>query len=151
VRKEGKAKQYVFTLTLDYDRAPVGPLTGQLVVHTNHPKQKLGRLSVSGFVRPLVAITPPLADFGDVNPADEPIARFLVHNFGADKLHVTKVEPPVPGAKVEFSTVEEGVKYTVELVLPEEMPKGPFATQLKIHTDSPAEPVLVVPIKGKVL
>lgn len=151
LRQDGKSKQYVFTLTLDYDQAPVGPLGGQIVVHTNHPKQPVGRLSFSGFVRPLVAVTPPVADFGDVDPADGPKARFLVHNFGAQKLRVTAVDSPLPGATVGFETVEEGIKYTVDLTLPEEMPKGPFSTQLKIHTDNPGEPVLVVPVTGKVL
>lgn len=150
-RGEGKGKEYVFTTTLNYDDAPVGALNGTVLVHTNHPKQPIGRLPVSGFVRPRVAITPPVADFGDVDLSEPATARLLVNNFAPEKLRVTSVEQGLAGGSVSFSTAEEGKKYYVDFKLPADLPKGPFASEIKIHTDSPKNPVITVQVKGKVL
>lgn len=150
-RGEGQGKEFVLTTTLAYDEAPVGPLNGTVLVHTNHPKQPIGRLPVSGFVRPRVAVTPPIADFGDVDLSQPATARFLVNNFAPEKLKVTSVEQGLEGGSVSFSTAEEGKKYYVELKLPTNLPKGPFASEIKIHTDSPKEPVITVQVKGKVI
>ncbi len=151
LRSEGKGKEFVFTLTLDYEAAPVGVLNGTVLVHTNHPKQPIGRLPVSGFVRPRVAITPPIADFGNVDLSQPITARLLVDNFAPEKLHVTSVEQGLAGGSVSFSTAQEGKKYYVEFKLPSEMPKGPFASEIKIHTDNAKVPLLTVPVKGTVL
>lgn len=150
-RSEGIGREFVFTATLDYEAAPVGPLNGNVLVHTNHPKQPIGRLPVSGFVRPRVAITPPIADFGDVDLSQPVTARLLVNNFAPEKLRVTSVEQGLSGGSVSFSTAEEGKKYYVEFKLPADLPKGPFSSEIKIHTDSPKNAVITVPVKGKVL
>ena len=42
------------------------PLTGFLVVHVDHPKQKIVKLPINGFVRPMFAVTPAAADWGDI-------------------------------------------------------------------------------------
>lgn len=147
-REEVEGKQWIFDLTLDYDQAPVGPINGQIEVRTNHPKQPVGQLPVSGFIRPLLAVTPPAADFGEVDLSAPALARFLVHNFGAEPIQVTGIDYDLPGAEGSVKTVEEGRRYSVELVLDPDMPKGPFSSELKIRTDSPQEPVIVVPVKG---
>jgi len=145
-----EGRQYVFTLTLDYSQAPVGPVAGNVLVRTNHPKQPEAQLPVSGFVRPLLAVTPPIADFGSVS-LEEPLpARFLVKNFGEKEVKITRIEQSLPEAEVSFEPLEEGRSYQVEMVLKPEMPKGPFVSELKIHTDSPEEPVVTVPVRGEV-
>ncbi len=146
-----RGKQYVVTVTLDYDAAPVGALNDQVLVHTNHPKQPVGRLTVSGFVRPRVHVTPPFIQFGDVELSSLPPARLLVQNFAPQPLKITKVEQGLAGGEVSFRVSEEGKKYYVELTLPSNLAKGPFATEIKIHTDSTKAPLLVVPISGTIL
>lgn len=151
-RRDGAAgNQYVLTVTVDYDEAPVGPLSSHVEVHTNHPRQPVARLPVSGFVRPLLAVTPPVADFGEIAPSVRAAARFVVRNFGADPVKLTGAELDLPGAESSIEAVEEGRSYKVELVLGEEMPKGPFDGQLVIRTDSPDEPQVLVQVKGTVL
>ena len=41
--------------------AEVGPLIGRIEIETNHPIDRLVRLPLSGFVRPVLAVTPPVA------------------------------------------------------------------------------------------
>ena len=56
------------------NNAKVGPLADYVTVHTNHPKQKMVQIPVSGFVRPVMAVTPPTADFGKIE-LKEPLRR----------------------------------------------------------------------------
>ncbi len=150
-RKDVPGKQYVFTLSLDYDKAEIGPLSGRVEVTTNHPRQKTALLPVSGFVRPLLAVTPPFVDFGQLDLSQPAEARFKVANFGAKAMQVTAVEATLPGSETTFKVDEAGRSYFIEMKLSPTMPKGPFKGDLRIHTDSPAEPLVTVPLAGTVM
>ena len=148
LRPDGTDNQYVFTMTLDFDKAPVGPLTGKMVVHTNHPQQKTAWLPVSGFVRPLLAVTPPKAHYGDMEKPEAMTTNFLVKSFAPYPLKITKVEENLEGAEAVVTALEEGKSYNVKVTFDKDMPKGDFAGQLKIHTDSKDKPLVVVNLTG---
>ncbi len=150
-RAEGAANQYVLTLTLDYSKAAVGPLTGKLAVYTNHPKQKVAWLPVSGFVRPLVAVTPPEAHFGKFQNPEAMTTNFIVKSYAPFDVKITKVDENIDGAKVTVTPIEEGKSYNLQLTFDPKMPKGKFAGKLEIHTDSKIEPVIAVNLTGEVL
>ncbi|HRC83982.1 MAG TPA: DUF1573 domain-containing protein [Thermoanaerobaculia bacterium] len=149
--KNGKGRQFIVDLVFDYDQAPVGPLNTNVEIYSNHPKQKKLLLPVSGFVRPRMAVTPPVLDFGELTFAGGAEANLLVANFTAEMVKVTGAESTFTGATLEVKPLEEGKKYEVHFVLPESMPKGPFTGSLRIKTDSAKDSVLVVEVKGKVL
>jgi len=145
-----KVKQWRVETKLSSD-APVGPLAGMITVHTNHAKQKLVEIPVSGFVRPVLAVTPPKADFGQID-VKEPQRRVLdVKNFATEPIKVIGVDPPGQGIEAKVEPLEEGREYTVRLTASSAMAKGPFHGKLTIHTDSPKSPVLEVELVGTVL
>jgi len=145
-----KVKQWRVETKLSSE-APVGPLAGYVTVHTNHPKQKAVEIPVSGFVRPVLAVTPPKADFGKID-VKEPLRRVLdVKNFATEPIKVIGVDPPGQGIEAKVEPLEEGREYTVRLTLNSGMAKGPFHGKLTIHTDSPKSPVLEVELVGTVL
>jgi len=147
---DAKVKQWRVETKLSSD-APVGPLAGYVTVHTNHAKQKLVEIPVSGFVRPVLAVTPPRADFGQID-VKEPQRRVLdVKNFATEPIKVIGVDPPGQGIEAKIEPLEEGREYTVRLTLNSGMAKGPFHGKLTIHTDSPKSPVLEVELVGTVL
>ncbi len=112
-----------------------------MTVHTNHPKQKIVQIPVSGFVRPVVAITPPVADFGKIE-LKEPLKKALnIRNFATEPIKVTSVDPNLPkGIDAKLETLEEGREYQVRIILNPDLAKGPFLGKLVIHTDSPKVP-----------
>ncbi len=145
-----KVKQWRVETLLSSD-APVGPLAGRIVVHTNHARQKTVEIPVSGFVRPVMAVTPPKADFGKLE-VKEPQRRVLdVKNFATEPIRVIRVDPVGQGIEAKVEPLEEGREYVVRLTLNTGMPKGPFHGKLTIHTDSPKSPVLEVELTGTVL
>ena len=143
-------KQWRIEMLLSND-AKVGPLADYVTVHTNHPKQKVVQIPVSGFVRPVLAVTPPVADFGTVE-LKEPLRRALnIRNFATEPIKVTSIEQTVKGVDAKVEPLEEGREYQVRLVLNPAVGKGTFNGKLKIHTDSPKVPILEVDLKGTVL
>jgi hypothetical protein len=147
-----KGKQWRLEMTLSNDEAPVGALSEFVTVHTNHPKQKLVQIPVSGFVRPVVAVTPPVADFGQIE-LKEPLRKAInIRNFATESIKVTGVEKEgLQGIDVALEPLTEGREYQVRVVLKPELGKGPFNGRITIRTDSPKVPVLSVDLKGTVL
>jgi hypothetical protein len=145
-----KVKQWRVETKLSSD-APVGPLAGYVIVHTNHAKQKLVEIPVSGFVRPVLAVTPAKADFGQVDVKEAKRWVLDVKNFATEPIKVIGVDPPGQGIEAKVEPLEEGREYTVRLTLNSGMAKGPFHGKLTIHTDSLKSPVLEVEVMGTVL
>jgi len=145
-----RVKQWRVETTLSSE-APVGPLAGMVTVHTNHAKQKLVEIPVSGFVRPVLAITPPKADFGRIELKQPHRRSFSIKNFATEPIKVIGVDPPGQGFEAKVEPLEEGRNYVVRLTLDPGLPKGPFHNKLTIHTDSPKSPILEVELIGTVL
>lgn len=145
-----QGKQWRVEMKLGND-AKVGPLAEYVTVRTNHPKQKIVQIPVTGFVRPVVAVTPQVADFGTVE-LKEPMEKVInVRNFATEPIKVTGVEESIQGIDVKLQSLNEGREYQVQLTLNPNLPKGAFDGKLTIRTDSAKVPVLEVPLKGTIL
>lgn len=149
--EKGKGRQWIVETTLWLDEAPIGPIADYVVVHTDHPKQKEVRLPISGFIRPIFAVTPPTADFGERELSEPFKASLHVKNFATEEIPLTKVETNVQGLQAELTPLKEGREYAVLLTLKPEMPKGDFRGKLRIYTASSKQEVIEVEVKGRVL
>lgn len=147
---DGKGKQWRIEMTLSND-AKVGALSDFVTVHTNHPKQKMVQIPISGFVRPIVAVTPPVADFGQVE-LKEPLRKsFNVRNFATEPIKITGIEGGIQGVDLKLEPLEEGREYQVRVTLNTSLPKGPFNGTVTLKTDSAKMPLVNVELKGIVL
>jgi hypothetical protein len=160
-RAEVKAASggYVVELELDYTTAPAGAIADRVMVHTTHARQKIVEIPVSGFVRPAVAVTPPVLDFGDVQITAPIKASVHVQGF-ADGIEftVTKVEDDLAALEAVVEPIEKaglrgtsdvGREFRIRLTLKPDMPKGAFNGTLKLYTNHPRSPVVEVPVKGR--
>ena len=149
--KPGSPKEWKLDLTLG-DDAPVGAITGTLLVYVNHPKQSIVPIPLSGFMRPVMAVTPNALDYGELNLTVKLSQTFNVQAFSTEPIHVTRVEHDLKGfPPASLETLRNGREYRIKLDLdPATMPKGVIHGFLKIHTDSAKEPLLIVPIDGTV-
>lgn len=145
-----KAKQWRVETLLSND-APIGPIAGYVTVHTTHAKQKLVEIPVSGFVRPVMAITPPKGDFGKI-VVKEPIHQaFDVRNFATEPIKVLSIDPLGPGMEAKLQPLQDGREYAVRLTISPTIPKGPFHSKLVLHTDSSRMPLLELDLTGNVI
>lgn len=142
--------QWIIETTIQPD-AEVGALRDFLVVETNHPKQKELRLAITGFVRPLLSVTPFVADFGalELSAASQDLSLVLV-NFGEAAIEIQGVTASVPGVEWKVKPIEAGRRWEVKLTLTGKMPKGRIDATIKIETTSTQQPTLQVPLRGTV-
>jgi len=148
---DAKGKQWQIEMTLGND-AKVGPMSDYVVINTDHPKQKQVQIPVSGFVRPVIAVTPPVADFGKIE-LKEPLHKAVnIHNFATEPIKVTGVDPSLPaGIETKLESLEDGREYQVKVIINPTLAKGPFNGKITIHTDSPKAPTIDVEFKGIVI
>jgi hypothetical protein len=144
------ARQWHIESTLDTD-APVGPLAAFIVVKTDHPRQKEVRIPVSGFVRPMVAVTPPEANFGDIDRHKTPYITLFVKNFAEEMVAVESASCDVPGLETSLEPLEPGRSYNVKVTTSALAKEGTFAGTVRLKTNSPKVPFVDVPVKGRVL
>lgn len=133
--------------------APVGALRDYVEVTVNHPKQKLVKIPISGFVRPRQHVTPEKLDLGKLESASLPLQRTLVFtNFITDGIDLTKVETGNEALTAEINKVDDtGHRFQVVLTVGPEMKKGNLNGTIRIQTTDSKNPVVEVPFSGTIL
>lgn len=149
-KADAPGKQWRIDIGLRPD-APVGALTDYVLIETNHPQQQIVKVPISGFVRPAISVTPPEPDLGAIDLQQPYRAMLYVQAFTTAGAKITKVESDVKGLTTEVRPIQEGRKYEVVLTLAPGLPKGDFKGTVRIATDSPAAPLVQVPLTGHIL
>lgn len=146
----GVGKQWRIDVTLS-KTTPVGPLATRVLLRTNHPKQKVVEIPISGFVRPIVAVTPPELNFGPIDPAEAQQWGILVRNFGSAPLQIEGFDSTVEGIEVAIEPLQEGQQYKLVFTPTAKMAKGPFSGRVELETNLPQQPRITVNLQGEVL
>ncbi len=150
-REKGvKGRQWQIAVDLDKD-APVGPMADFIVVSTNHPQLKTVRIPLSGFVRPVLSVTPRVADFGRREVTESQTASLEIRNLGSTAVELGEISTNVKGLDAKIEQVENGRLFKVLLTLEPGAPKGDFEGLVTITTTSSKQPTLEVSVKGVVL
>jgi hypothetical protein len=145
--------QYRVIGTLAPDAA-IGALTGFVRVYTTHQKQKLFSIPISGFVRPVIAVTPPRVDFGTFQmPEDDEkgygmslrVQHFLTEG---DALEITKIETDIPHLETKLNDGKTDHDWYLDIWFPRDTPPGKYDGVVKLYTNSAIAPVVELPVKG---
>jgi len=147
-RSEGQGRQWVVEVQLA-SNAPIGPMADHIVVETNHPEKQTVRIPVSGFVRPVLAVSPPFVDFGQREVTTAVRASVQIKNFSEDEISLTGVSSDLP--EIEAQIQLDGSDHYVIVMLQPGLPKGEFSGKLTVTTDSQRVPTLEIEVKGIVL
>lgn len=147
-RKDENRWQVDITLAAD---APIGSMADYVRLTTNHPRQKMVRIPVSGIVRPILAVTPQVADFGRRDSGEEHQATLEVKNLSSMAVDVESASSDLEGLKAEVEAVEAGRLFNVVLTLAPGMEKGRFRGKVTLKTSSPKQPVVEIDVTGTVL
>ncbi|MEM6457169.1 MAG: DUF1573 domain-containing protein [Acidobacteriota bacterium] len=150
--EKARGNQWMVEITLDQE-APVGALREMVEVVTDHPKQRIVKVPVSGFIRPRQHATPQVVQFGDIPNEALPLQRGVEFtNFAASPIQISKVEIDHDSIVADVDrVVEDGHRFRFVLTIPDATPKGPFETVIRIHTTDAKQPIFEVPVRGSVL
>ncbi len=133
------------------DEAPIGPMADYIRVATNHPRQKMVRIPISGIVRPILAVTPQVADFGRRDSGEAHQATLEVKNLGATAVEVESAASDVAGLEARVEPVEAGRLFNLVLTLAPGMDKGRFRGKVTLKTSSPKQPIVEIDVVGTVI
>lgn len=145
----GKRPQWIASITI-LSNAPVGLINQTVRFNVDHPKQHSFIIPVSGFVRPVFAITPQSADFGQIRIGQQLDQNGIyVQNFASEQINLTDVRSDVPGFDITVDTIDPGHRYRLHVNVTDRAKTGPFAGTITIHTSSPKVEYLDIPIRGE--
>ncbi len=150
---KSSGRQWRLEFNLD-PYSPIGALREYVEIKLNHPKQKIVKIPVSGFVRPRQHVTPDKVDFGQLEKATLPLQRTLhFTNFITKTIELTKVETGFEGisAEIKSGATDTGYRFQLVLTVSPDVPQGPFSSTVKIHTTDEKNPIVELPIKGTIL
>ena len=153
-REEGVANEQQWRVeTRISPTSPIGPLTGFITIHIDHPDQKIVKLPLHGFVRPMFAVTPAIAEWPPfaIEEGTSAMASLHVKNFAEELVKITGAEVDVPGITTQVVESEPGRVYYVKLLFPPQTQKGEIKGTVRITTDSPKQPVIEIPLKQEIL
>ena len=138
---------WAVTLTIRR-QAAVGPLAANVVIHTNHPRQPKAWLPLSGFVRPVVAVTPPVLTIALGLSSDEsvPAQTLVVTNFAEHPLDLTSVSSSLPGIQSEVAVVDAGRRWRITVRSVGDEARRPGSGVLTIRTSRSDVPPTEVPV-----
>ena len=143
--------QYEVRLSLA-DDAPVGPVSANLTVKTDHPKAKEVTVKVYGVVRSLIHVTPSQVQFGTVDAKAKPGRNLIVVNnrTGNATMEVTGASVDDGAFDASITTIEEGRRYQVTVNVKEGASSGPHNATLTFKTSDPDFPEMTVPVKASI-
>jgi hypothetical protein len=137
-------------VSLDTGRL-AGRTTKTVNVYTNDPDAPVVGLSLAGQVVADLILTPQPLYLGHLRRG-EAVRREVIVTSGrpGERYVVERVEPTSPHlhARLEARTDGPGQRLVVEL--DRDLALGRFNEQLRLHTTSPREPVLTLPVFGSV-
>jgi len=147
---KGKSKnQYEVTLSL-IDNAPVGPVNAVLSVNTDLKEAPKVPVKVYGVVRALIHVTPTQVQFGSVKAATRPGRNLIVVNNRTDgtKVQVTGATVDDPAFDAQVTTIEEGRRYQVTVVVKADADPGSRDATLTLATTDKDFPTVTVPVRA---
>jgi hypothetical protein len=133
------------------DDAPFGAFDQIARVPTSSPDQPVLRLRVAGIVQPDLTASPDRLTFGDVSRDVGAAHQLLVRNRGRDGVHVTAAEWIPSFGSIEVETLHEGHRYRIRATLNRGIAPGDIASVLRLTTDAPRQPVIEIPVEGRVV
>lgn len=146
--KEGR--QWIVEMSLS-PQAPEGSFADFVTVAVRHPRLKRVRIPVSGFVQPVIAVLPRVADFGRKDLSTPQTAILEVKNLGGPNVTLGAIGSTISGLTPEVEVIDDGRLYRLRLTLAPGMAKGDFRGTLTIPTSSQLQPIVEVAIRGTVL
>jgi hypothetical protein len=143
--------QYEVTLTLAED-APVGPVSAELTLHTDHPKAGEVPIKVYGVVRALLHVTPPQIQFGTIEAKARPGRNVIVvsNRTTSASTEVTSATIDDSAFAASVRTIQEGRRYQVTVTVNEGATPGVRDAVLKLATTDPDFPELTVPVRADI-
>ncbi|NCO57367.1 MAG: hypothetical protein COW73_10675 [Nitrospirae bacterium CG18_big_fil_WC_8_21_14_2_50_70_55] len=129
-----------------------GPQVKGITLFTNAEPSGEYILQIKGVVRELIAVNPPVCEFGVVAPGKVVTREMTLANHSEQAVHLQVVEPADGHFKVSVkeATVPAGGETTVAVEFTSTTDRPVIANLAEIRTDHPRVPVVTIRIRARV-
>jgi hypothetical protein len=145
---DGPEVQWVVETRLAPD-APIGPIAGRVELHTNHPKEKVATVAVSGNVAPGLSVSPPSASLGVVGSEEPARVSVVLTNNTATDLKISIESVSIAGLEADLRTIDER-RTQLALTLPAGRPSGRVEGMVVLTTNMPGQERIEIPVEGTI-
>lgn len=130
-----------------------GQISKWIYVHSNDPDEPKIKLNLKGRVIIDLLVQPSSVNFGKVPNGKMSTEEVILVPIRLRTLEVKKVECSSPYIAHTVSEYTKGNQkgFKIEVTVGAEMPVGNFSEVIKVHTNSERQPIVTIPIRGKVL
>jgi hypothetical protein len=128
------------------DVLPLGRSNGTLSVMTNHPLFRTLQHNLT--VQSGIVALPEAVFLGEISRV--PTSARLFVNRPGQPFRVVGIETSSPHLRASFTSEGPLDEHRIDVAIDGAQPSGEFAEEIKIRTDDPDQPTLVVPILAKV-
>lgn len=142
-------KDILARVSFEIQRLPLGPFRETITVTTDAEKYSEIHVGVEGTVVGELVMEPNQFFMGFLQ-VDTPVRRTVtIEKRGKATLEILKVESRLPFVEVRIVAVEQGRKYQIEATCtPTAASPKSVRDIVHIHTNSPKQPLLKVPVYG---
>lgn len=126
----------------------------KVYVFSNDPSEPEVELTIKGVVKTMIAILPEGMSFGNVNRGEHITRQVKVYQVEAMPLKISKVEADHRYLDVDLARFEEENSQGFEVkatLLSENLPVGPLAEVITLHTNVKGRPRVDVPVWARIL
>lgn len=129
--------------------APVGPLTGRLIIDVDHDKQSKLALPISGFVRPILHATPTKYEIKGHDGSETPV-RWSHHikNFAQELIEIERIETDIEGLSTSVTPGENDHEFYIVCELDPDV-SGKISGTITVHTTSDKVKTIEIPVSGQ--
>jgi len=151
-------RKYQLQVTVPKSAGP-GRYLEAVRLQTDDPKHPIVQVGVNVFVKRDVYVFPDSASFGQVamqqakNPnASGPLTQTLLIKKRAGDFAITGIETNIPFVSIQKTPSGRAGTFRLDIGLSaEELKTGAFNGEIKIKTDAPGFPNLIVPVTGEIM
>lgn len=128
--------------------APIGQLNGLLTIESSHPRDPTTRVPVSARIRGDIALDHDAFFFGLLKKGAEGRSVVTMTNAGDEPLRIAGIDNPLSCLSIEQVMEADGRICRLVAVLAGPQTTGPITGTVVVHTSSPDQPEITIPVRA---
>ena len=127
------------------NKAPPGPISGVVKIISNHEREPIAEVMVTGMVRGTIRAEPKTLLLSGAKGARQKSASVIISTVGKDPFKITKIDNPLSCVSVDVKPSldklgVEGKEYVLTATLKPDAPLGNIKGEMVVHTNDPHQP-----------
>jgi predicted double-glycine peptidase len=127
---------------------PINLLNEKIIIYTDSKRRPIIEIPVTGEIKGPISICPDNFFFGFVKKGKSISRKVTLSADNQENWEILRIENCPNPISTKIKSIQKGKKYEVIATLSSNVPAGTIKGSIKLHTNSPDQPVIKVPVYG---